>query len=370
MTPGVKNILCTTGTSLLGNLIRTAEMKEALEQRDIAAIVAFLKGQRPDDLICGAEINSLHEMVKKGYTGARGNLHFLHSETPDGELVAAILEEYYRQQGWWVKTYVVPGLTDENPRRFRTEGLRNLVRKMGEIIRDYGSSNCLINATGGYKAQIAVAVMLGQALGIHVYYKHERFAEIISFPPLPFSLDFDLWQRYNHLFTVLRRKDMVAEEEVLAENEWEEKLESLIEREEIEGVRYLALSPAGEIFYETFCHRRAAEISSFLPPPVPPEIKEREELRLPDHGWPDRERVLRVMERVKEEPFVRNCVTDYLNPDLPRQEGFRLEGGEVTGIISNGTWTVKFKVFTSASSEEQKKTVVEYLNSRWEKYFR
>jgi len=35
-----------------------------------------------------------------------------------------------------------------------------------------------INATGGYKAQIATTALIGIALDIAVYYKHERFNEM------------------------------------------------------------------------------------------------------------------------------------------------------------------------------------------------
>lgn len=365
----VKNIICTVGTSLLGHLNKVEELREALVAGNWRSVVKYLLSFDPADQTCGAEINSLYEMKKRGMVD-EANLHLLYSDTGDGRMVAEVLREYYRLQGWKTEIYPVRGLTDEDPRRFRTEGLRNLVRVMGKIIRDYGSSNCLINATGGYKAQIAVGVMLGQALGISVFYKHERFAEIISFPPLPFSLDFDLWQRYNHLFFALHRNDMVPERELLEDDEWDEKLESLVEREEIEGENYLALSPAGEIFHQTFCFYRLEKVNDFLPPSLPPELKEGIKIsRLPEHNWPDRERVMRVMEKVHVEPFVRKCVTDYLNPDLPSQEGFRLERGEVTGIISNGTWTARFKVLTTATGEEEKKAVVEYLNSRWEKYF-
>lgn len=365
----VKNVICTVGTSLLGHLNKVEEIRKALATGDRYKVLNYLLNFDPGDQACGAEINSLHEMRKRGMV-TDANLHLLYSDTGDGRMVAEILQEYYRHLRWKTEIYPVRGLTDKNPRRFRTEGLRNLVRVMGKIIRDYGSSNCLINATGGYKAQIAVGVMLGQALGISVFYKHERFAEIISFPPLPFSLDFNLWQQYNHLFFTLHRNNMVLEKELLEKDEWDEKLESLVEREEIEGEYYLALSPAGEVFHQAFYFYRLEKVKDYLPTPVPPELKkEIKTIKLSDHDWPDRKRVRRVMEKVYAEQFVCKCVTDYLNPDLPKEEGFLLEKGEITGIISNGTWTVKFKVLTTASREEEKKAVVEYLNSRWEKYF-
>ena len=82
-----------------------------------------------------------------------------------------------------VEAREIDDLQDADPKRFRTKGLRNLAKVVCGVIRDYGAANCAINATGGYKAQIAIAVLMGQALGVPVYYKHERFDEIIAFPP-------------------------------------------------------------------------------------------------------------------------------------------------------------------------------------------
>ncbi|MEA2059529.1 MAG: hypothetical protein U9P10_03190 [Thermodesulfobacteriota bacterium] len=67
------------------------------------------------------------------------------------------------------------------------------MRIIGEIVRAYGSEQILINATGGYKAQISFAGMIGQALDIPVCYMFERFAEVIELPPQPVSLDLGFW---------------------------------------------------------------------------------------------------------------------------------------------------------------------------------
>jgi len=68
-------------------------------------------------------------------------------------------------------------------------------------------------------------------------------------------------------------------------------------------------------------------------------------------------------------PFVRTCRTTYLNPDLPKKEGFVLKRGEVYGIISRKGWTVGFVVETSARSERQEEAAVEYLNANLEEIF-
>ncbi|ABB14582.1 putative CRISPR-associated protein [Carboxydothermus hydrogenoformans] len=372
----MKNVLCTVGTSLLGNFNRfeNAVLREvaldALEKNDYARVADILASFPESDRNCGAEINSIFELRYRGIIGENFRLHFLISDTPDGEKVGKILERFYHGKGIQVNLVVIEGLLDKEPKRFRREGLRNLIKQMARVLREYGSENCLINATGGYKAQIAVAVMLGQALGVNVYYKHEQFSEIISFPPLPFSLDQDLWLKYNYLFTVLDNgaKDLIELEEVKYE-ELDEKIEPLINREVIEGKTYIELSTAGQIFHETLKSRWQTIRQEYLPPIIPEKSKVFVE-KLQDHNWPDRELVIRIMNKIiKKVPFVRTCRTNYLNPDLPKREGFILKRGEIVGIISRQGWTVSFVVDTNAKSERQKEAAVEYLNSNLDEFY-
>ena len=122
--------------------------------------------------------------MSQGLVPEKVGLCFLHSATDHGRNIATILKGFYRATGHRpVKSYVISGLQDQNPRQFQTNGLRSLARKMRKVISQYSADNCAINATGGFKAQIAVAVLVGQELNVPVYYKHERFDEIISFPP-------------------------------------------------------------------------------------------------------------------------------------------------------------------------------------------
>src|SRR5205823_12850906 len=126
-----------------------------------------------------------------------------------------------------VEAVEVADLQDEDPKRFRTKGLRNLVRGLCRVVRERSAAACAINATGGYKAQIAVAVLLGQALGIDVYYMHERFSEIIAFPPMPVSLDYEVWLRFSGWLTKLET-DFVPRS-TIEEDGWDERYESLVD---------------------------------------------------------------------------------------------------------------------------------------------
>ncbi|SHJ85059.1 putative CRISPR-associated protein [Desulfofundulus thermosubterraneus] len=310
------------------------------------------------DRLCGAEINSITNLVQRGYFDSNNaRIVFCHSMTEDGRNVALILMEYFSLSGYETESYEIQDLHDADPGLFRTRGLRNLAKTISRVILERGTDYCAINATGGYKAQIAIAVLLGQALGVPVFYKHEKFNEIIAFPPMPVALDLSLWMRNSGLFFLLDR-ETVCEKDV-AEH-WDERLEALVERVEIDGSNYLELSPIGQIFHETFRGRYWSDRDRVLPPPA----LEKRKPHLGDHDWGNaREPILAFMNAVNKIPYVRHCRTHYWNPDLPSPNIFRLKGEEIEGVFSNGTWTVKIKVETTAVTPGQREACVADLNN-------
>jgi putative CRISPR-associated protein (TIGR02619 family) len=340
------------------------ELAAAYAARDWTGVSARLSGLPGTDRLCGAEINSTASLLAKGYADARANLVFCHSATEDGHAIGLVLTEYYRRAGHpVVEAREIADLQDADPRRFKTHGLRNLAKAVCKVIRDYGAAHCAINATGGYKAQIAVAVMMGQALGVPVYYKHERFDEIIAFPPMPVALDFEAWMRLSGLLFALDREETWPAASLEPEVADSEILESLVERVEVDGVDYLELSATGQIFHETFRERFRSRRDAVLPPPVP--AAQRRPPKIGDHGVLNRHRetltryFTALMDAV---PQVRQCQTSYCHPDLPEPRRFRRKGEGLEGIWSNGTATVKFDLETSASTEGQRDAVLAALN--------
>lgn len=84
----MKNVLCTVGTSLLGNfnrfeneVLREAAL-DALEKNDYAKVADILASFPESDRNCGAEINSIFELRYRGIIGENFRLHFLISDTP------------------------------------------------------------------------------------------------------------------------------------------------------------------------------------------------------------------------------------------------------------------------------------------------
>lgn len=210
-------IICTVGTSLLTNLKRLEpkndaekSLKRAFENSKAHDIVTALLVFQPTEQICGAEINTITALVKirERYNLNLRNFIFVVSDTKDGMLMGQILNEYvskaWKQLGLdqepLCEQHTVEGLQDERPWDFKHYGLRNLIRQISAAVQAAGGlASCVIDATGGYKAQIAIAVMFGQMTGIPVFYKHERFNQIIDFPPMPVNFDFSMYEEYFDL---------------------------------------------------------------------------------------------------------------------------------------------------------------------------
>lgn len=258
-------VICTVGTSLFeSNLKRINDLQEALKPENWKAIQEAYLGKKwqnlsrelikvePSHRICGAEINTIYDLVYKKQRPLQ-KLYLLVSDTETGEETGKVLKTYFTEHPKFsfneVEFYKVDKLQDQNPRDFKMYGLRNLVRKIGEIIQRVGGpEQVMIDATGGYKAQIAIAVLIGQVLNIPVSYKHERFSEIIEFPPLPVSFDYRIVGENSDLLTYLESSSSTLTAEDLPLSRIDERLRVFLEEISVDNTILYALSPIGALF--------------------------------------------------------------------------------------------------------------------------
>lgn len=272
--PQRNTLICTVGTSLfesnLKNLSATTlnappnweSIRNAYNQNNWKNLAAEMLKVQPTERICGAEINAIEEARKKNWL-ALENLTFLVSDTPNGKNTGEFLKIYFEQRRDLslrnVEYHIVEHLQDERPKDFKIHGLRNLVRKAGECIKRFGGPEYIvIDATGGYKPQIAIAVILGQALNIPVFYRHESFPETIDFPPLPISFDYDILAKNADLLTDFERGAAYSQSDI---GEIDEKLRVLLEEEVVDGQSMYELSAIGEIYLTGFRLRNPKPIS-------------------------------------------------------------------------------------------------------------
>lgn len=356
----MRNVLiCTVGTSLKGNLASAKDRKfaELLGQGNVKGIALELSAIEADDRLTGAEINSITSIIKKGLLSSREHLYLLLSDTDDGELIGNILKAYYeRHQNpcafEHVQSRVIKGLSDQSPHRFKTEGLRNLVKAIAEIVRKHGAESVLINATGGYKAQISFAGMIGQALEIPVCYLFEKFSEVIELPPQPISLDLSFWLENASLFFDLAG-DGVEKNPI----EKDARFASLVDEIEEDGAKLIGLSATGQLFHEMFQYRFQKQREMLLPPDsgLDPEKKD---IKYEDSNVNRHPGLKTWLEKLRPIPYVVSIYTHYYNPDLPAKNYFRPSSkgnfSRIEGGFSNGKATTKFDIVTTAENSKQR----------------
>ena len=395
--PLAKTLICTVGTSLRSNLNRLdpeardapgqgerstparrerlddpdrlpktrQEIRRLHERKDWPRLGRSLAALPADERLLGAEINSIHAMEEKDFLAEdRERLVLLVSDTEDGRSTGNILQSYFLHESCPVgfpqcKVFVVEGLKDDDPPAFQSKGLPNLVRLLGDQLRRWGS--VAINATGGYKAQIALAVAFGQTTGCPVYYKHERFNQIIAFPAVPFAMDLSLMgERLDFWADLSERGNLFTEAEMAArmgDAAYGEKVLPLLQTVEIDGAPYCELSPLGLVYWEAFLSRNPhAELA-------PAGAAEKKGCRFRDDHYPAgfKDFVRRVHDG---NAFVTECHSlPYDGQKSIRPRGFFLrEDGIVGHYADRDNFGARFRVLTTARNELQRKGALRRLD--------
>jgi len=264
-------IIATVGTSLLSNAERAGK------QNDLQTYLRFTEPEK-----ASAETNSLRHLLHEG-----DRIVFLHSQTEEGKRAAEALATFYKNSGYPTELREVADLQYRES-RFKMRGLRSLVSTLVEIIRrerDAGREVC-VNATGGFKAEIAYATLVGLLFDVPVYYIHEAFREIIELPPTPISWDFSLIDTYVDFFEWISADLRPSKEVDRRLSPLPDEIRLLLVEEE----GYTMLSPTGEAFYEAYRARVEAER------PTPVYLHQRA-IRALDSAEPTVRQVLR--ERLK-----------------------------------------------------------------------
>ncbi len=373
-------LICTVGTSLFNKFRNikineeelTSTRKESIKYLTENNLIGFSKSllkETKGDEILGAEICSIHHIIQSKKILHPFNIIFLVSDTKDGEAAGEVLSRYFNDSEYNIhkeKNFalyeIIEKLDDSNPGEFKNTGLRNLIKKISAKVQNLGRENVIINATGGYKAQILFAGVLGQSLKIPVYYLFERFNEIIELPPQPISFDSNFWLENQSIFFALAKTGYLGQE--FCENWFNSKdprFETLITTEKEDDRLWLMLSPTGEIFHQMF---KLQYSTSKVQLPVKSKTKNKPSIG--DHHMPDG--IEHYLEKITESyPFVKRCITKELNPKAPVKL-FRLGSNnnkeEIIGSYHNG-FTVDFIIHTTAKNKDEMTKAVIHMNDTW-----
>jgi putative CRISPR-associated protein (TIGR02619 family) len=300
----------------------------------------------------GAENESLVEYCRSGDWIERRALQLFHSDTDDGFLAARILAARFKNEFTHVGTTRCLGLRDDDPRLFATRGLRNLVNSLIQAIVRLRRDGCVpaIDATGGYKPQIAYAALVGQVMEAPVFYRYQDFPQVISLQPLPVSLDAQVW--FDNLWFFERlREELLPDREI---PHWDERIAPLLDRED----RLVTLSPLGELMAGAV-DRLLAGKGEELAPPAATEPPEKKKIQYEDGNAGKHAGLADFCARLRTAPFVTRIATFYFNPDLPRAISVRLPMDAAGGHdrlevwYGDGRGLTKMSVWTTARTNRE-----------------
>jgi putative CRISPR-associated protein (TIGR02619 family) len=241
----MRTILTTVGTSLLSNAARALSRKQ--EELTDEELVNYLR--TTDPVQATAETNSLSRLLHED-----DHIVFLHSDTPEGERCARLLSRHYGRNGYKAEMKRVPELNYQES-RFKMRGLRSLVAALIEQIEEEREKGweVIINATGGFKAEIAYATLVGLLFNLTITYIHERFNDLVEMPPMPIAWDYSLFADHEDFFAWITADLRKAKEVERMLRGRPTDLRMLLAEED----DYMFLSPAGEAFYRAFQQRMA-----------------------------------------------------------------------------------------------------------------
>lgn len=215
----VKNsIIATVGISILTNFERLQRENSDYADKHPEEMFELLKDD--PDVNLGAEITGINNMIARHIVDQPKNLYLITSGSERDKIASGLVKSYFEDVFTGeVETVRITELNPDKPEEFRDLGLRHLVKAMMSIIakNNKNKSEFVINATGGYKAQVSFAGLVGQVLDIPVYYLFESFNEVIRLPHMPIALDRELWVNNQEFFNRIKT-DGALKESVLDED--------------------------------------------------------------------------------------------------------------------------------------------------------
>lgn len=359
----MKILICTVGTSLLTHwrdIVKNYTAEEGIR------LVKELKKLPDGDRKQGAELCSIFSLLKDGKIAVGDKIYLCVSDTPEGLFTGEVVDGFFTST-FDVEVKKITGLQGENPKKFQS-GLRMLVDTIAKIMSQHRNMEIAINATGGFKAQISFAGLIGQAFSIPVYYQFETFPTCIGLPPLPVSWDFDLWLKH---YDLIEDVEQGVSGEVLPAADARycalpQEMKVLFDEEDGEVV----LSALGALFHEGFKERFLPHMGQLLPAEsgISPDQKKivYEDKNEGKHGG-----LKEFLGRIKKVEYVTRIntfYTFYYNPDLPERIRFRSSNrgdDRVEGWYSDGQATTKFDVYLTRGTQlRQRQAAVADLNRR------
>jgi len=262
------------GTSIISNLRNRKGLeipfppedwlKDKREDRDFCE--AAYKALAEDPYKMSAELNGMRDFLERGEVD---EVYLIATDTEAGRFCSEVLKRYLSERGVRVLGESGPILGYYKVRRVEgeeeaaevfSEHLSILFNHLVGFLRKHREElgkEVYINATGGFKPELAVLSLVGNLFLVPVYYRHETFGVSVFLPPLiPPELFPDELTLLKRLSDAAGQKGYLrgpkAEELVREAPEVIQKLESFrvieVEREPSGRVYGLKLTPQGKFW--------------------------------------------------------------------------------------------------------------------------
>ncbi|MBF0236028.1 MAG: putative CRISPR-associated protein, partial [Desulfamplus sp.] len=183
-------------------------------------------------------------------------IYFICGDSGPGKLCGEILAELYGG-GNLCKIVPIKGLV-ANSTDFANTGMKNLMHSLVEIIEMH-NKHAVIHATGGFKAQIALATLAGILFQINVYYLYEDFEDVIQLPAVPLDFNYDvLMASHQEFFTLIDAREYLKSDELY--NNLPETLKGCFYKDKI--LKKYNLTPLGRAMFNNFRRQMGVKMSS------------------------------------------------------------------------------------------------------------
>lgn len=250
-----RSFIVTVGTSLLTNRDEDSKNKRPWAGWRSGAVLPeinyALKYLRDVDPVeASAETNTL----SKCGLNELDRVCFLFSDTEEGEWCATSLEGYFKESNEFVWKRKISNLNYQEE-KFAGYGLKDFVRTLFEEIRNNRNYSLALCATGGFKPETAYMSLVGALCKYPVYYIHEKFRELVEFPPFPISWNFEIVEKNRTFFEWIEE-----EERSMVEVESWLKREPTLRDLVVEEQEKCYLNATGLVLIEAF------KLSSFISP--------------------------------------------------------------------------------------------------------
>lgn len=205
MSKSPRTIICTVGTSISNGCksIQSYHQRTSSWNEDVSALRSEIESRlvpilASDEMFVRAcaEIHSLHRLA----CSPSDEVILLTSDTAEGMACGTILKSTI-QQIFGVENVSltrVQGLQARDGERLKKQGIPNLINFVAPILQDPQrrySGGVVLNPTGGFKGVVPFMTVLGMLYGARVVYMFEFSNQLVTLPPLPVTLDPEIFER-------------------------------------------------------------------------------------------------------------------------------------------------------------------------------